>query len=329
MRCRLPSVSALTLLVLTALPAPSRADQSTPYNGSFGLTLTSVKPLPKGGDQIKGVIAGEATFLGPFTGTVEYHVFPDGSFVGTATKLAADGDQLRERLAGTLTATGSVGAFVVTGGTRRFKDASGSGTFVSTWTSATTAAVTFAGSASYHPQPLPFHVSGNGVFNPANIGTPKGGNAGLVLGDGSGLAPYTASGTDFVLGQSNLGASGLGSNDHVGAAQSSTKGTLANGMITWPVVVGPNPDPPKKGDKRVHVTHTLLGDIHFSYAGEFILNPATGVITGLANFVVTGGTRLFENADGSVFVKVVSTGSEPSGGVDFHYEFDGLITVDE
>ena len=151
MRCSPPSLSALTLLVLTALPAPSRADQDTPYNGSFGLTLTSVKPLPKGGDRIKGVLAGEATFLGPFTGTVEYHVFPDGSFVGTATKVAADGDQLTERLAGTLTATGSVGAFVVTGGTRRFKHASGSGTFVSTWTSTTTAVVTFAGSASYRP----------------------------------------------------------------------------------------------------------------------------------------------------------------------------------
>ena len=46
-------------------------------------------------------------------------------------------------------------------------------------------------------------MSGHGVFNPANIGTPKGGNAGLVLGDGSGLAPDTGSGTDLTEVDSN------------------------------------------------------------------------------------------------------------------------------
>ena len=28
--------------------------------------------------------------------------------------------------------------------------------------------------------PVSFHMSGDGVFNPANIGTPRGGNAGVV-----------------------------------------------------------------------------------------------------------------------------------------------------
>ena len=178
-------------------------------------------------------------------------------------------------------------------------------------------------------EPVWFHVSGNGVFNPANIGTPKGGNAGVVLGDGSGYAPYTASGDDFILGQVDLGALGLGLNTHVGAAQSHTQGTLAAGLVTWPAEVAQNPMPPKTGDKRVHVTHTLFGDIHFKYTGRFVLNLATGQLVGLADFVVSGGTGLFEEASGDVSVVVTATGPNPSGGVNFHYEFDGFISLDE
>ncbi len=230
-----------------------------------------------------------------------------------------------------MTATGSVGSFRLTGGTGHFNDARGGGVFLSTWTGTTTADVTFEGSASANapppksPGPLRFHMSGNGVFNPANIGTKRGGNAGLVLGDGSGLAPYTASGKDFVLGAIDLGTLGIGANEHVGAAQSFTQGTLGNGVITWPTEVGPNPDLPGHGDNRVHITHTLLGDIYFTYTGEFILNLATDVIVGEAPFVVTGGTGLFENTGGTVYVIVVATGPNPSGGVNFHYEFEGSV----
>jgi hypothetical protein len=176
-------------------------------------------------------------------------------------------------------------------------------------------------------EPLSFHVSGDGVFNPANIGTSKGGNAGLVLGDGSGLAPYKASGTDFVLGGVDLGAIGRGSNVHRGAAQSFTEGTLGDGIITWPVVTGPNPF--LKDKPRIHVMRTDFGDIHFTYAGRFILDLGTGVIIGQAPFKVVGGTGLFEDARGVVLVQVNSTGADPAGGVDFHYEFDGLVILDD
>jgi hypothetical protein len=178
-------------------------------------------------------------------------------------------------------------------------------------------------------EPLLFHLSGNGVFDPANIGTPKGGTAGIVIGDGSGLAPYTGSGQDFVLGCVDLGAHGLGVNTHVGAVQSYTQGTLAAGLVTWPAEVARNPMPPKTGDKRVHVTHTLIGDIHFKYSGHFVLNPATGAIGAQPTFVVVGGTGLFEGASGDIHVVVVVTGPNPAGGVAFHYEFDGFITLDE
>src|SRR5262249_47700433 len=160
----------------------------------------------------------------------------------------------------------------------------------------------FTGSASYDTsagrdpflKPLSFHVSGNGVFDPANIGTPEGGNAGLMIGDGSGLAPYTASGTDFVLDGFDLRKLGLGRYDHVGAAQSTTEGTLGTGVTTWPAMVARNPKPPKGSDPRVHVTHTDLGDLCSTYTGRFALDLTTGVIQGQAGFVVTGGTGLFE-----------------------------------
>jgi hypothetical protein len=173
-------------------------------------------------------------------------------------------------------------------------------------------------------QPVLFHVSGDGVFNPANIGTPRGGSAGVVLGDGSGLAAYTASGTDFVLGDVDYGALGHGSNTHLGAAQSTTTGTVNGGIIKWPVSVAPNPF--VGGSPSIHVTRTELGDIYFSYNGRFLLDPATGVITGEANFRVVGGTGTFEKASGLVAVTATSTGP-PSPGVPFHYEFDGFVNL--
>jgi hypothetical protein len=173
--------------------------------------------------------------------------------------------------------------------------------------------------------PVAFRVSGDGVFNPANIGTPKGGNAGVVLGDGSGLSAYIASGEDFVLGNVDLGAVGLCFNNHLGANQSRTTGTLHNGIITWPLRVAPNPY--VDGSPEIHVTQTLLGDIYFQYPGSYTLDPATGAITGDGNFVVVGGTGLFEKVSGLVLVHVNATGANPSGGVKFHYEFDGFISL--
>jgi hypothetical protein len=173
--------------------------------------------------------------------------------------------------------------------------------------------------------PLAFHVSGDGVFYPANIGTPKGGNAGVVLGDGSGLSAYIACGEDFVLGDVDLGALGLGLNEHLGANQSRTAGTLHNGVITWPLRVAPNPFIPDSPD--IHVMTTLFGDVYFQYPGSYTLDPSTGAITGDGNFVVRGGTGHFAKASGLVRVHVVATGLNSSGGVNFHYEFDGFISL--
>jgi hypothetical protein len=79
-------------------------------------------------------------------------------------------------------------------------------------------------------QPLSFPVGGDGAFQP--VGEPGGGNANTVLVDGSGLAPYTASGKDFVPGGFDLAEFGLGHNEHVGAAQSPTEGMPGAGDST-------------------------------------------------------------------------------------------------
>lgn len=137
-------------LVLTALPAPSRAYHGRPYGGVFGLVITAIEPQESGDVVIRGVFpVGRANFLGSFAGEVEYLVHPDGTFEGTATKVAANGDLLHEELAGLLTPTGSLGTFELTGGTGRFANVVGGGTFASRWMGPTTAVVEFLGVASY------------------------------------------------------------------------------------------------------------------------------------------------------------------------------------
>ena len=125
-----------------------------------------------------------------------------------------------------------------------------------------------------------------------------------------------ASGTDFVRGDVDYGAMGEGDNEHTGAAQSTTTGTLNSGIIKWPA-----------SSAETHVCQTELGDIYLSYDGRFLLDTATGDITGKANFHVVGGTGVFEKASGLVLVNVAVTGLNPSGGVTFHYEFDGLVSL--
>jgi hypothetical protein len=114
MRRTVPTLCACALLILAAPAAPARADDPRPYAGTFNLVLTQVIPQPDGDILIQGLLQdGQATILGPFHGDVQYLVHPDGSFEGTAEKVASNGDVLRESLAGSLTPLGSVGTFEV------------------------------------------------------------------------------------------------------------------------------------------------------------------------------------------------------------------------
>ena len=151
MRLARHALYAAALLVLASPPATCRADQPRPFGGPFRFVIAEVEPLGDGDVLIRGLLLdGHAQSLGRFAGAVEYLVHPDGSFEGTAIKVASNGDELREVLAGSLTGTGSLGTFAVTGGTGRFARAAGGGTFASAWTSPMTADVHFRGSIRFN-----------------------------------------------------------------------------------------------------------------------------------------------------------------------------------
>jgi hypothetical protein len=181
--------------------------------------------------------------------------------------------------------------------------------------------VVFAGpSQAETPQSL--HCSGIGLFSPTNIGTAKGGNAGIVIGDGTGSSEYTAGGNAFTVDGIAVGS---GVESHVGEAVSRTTGILkkGQGIVRWPVKSGAN-----------HVLSSGDGDIYFKYTGGFTLEPATGIFTGDALFIVVGGTHRFADAKGIVWVDVEVPFALPelpppgvSPDIPFVYDFNGFIVL--
>ncbi len=149
--------SRIFLLALASLAIPSStslADHPATFKGRFDFTTIDVQPVSATELLVRGFLAGNETLLGRFTGEVEYLVdLNTGMFAGTLTKRAANGDLLDQTLLGsfTKTGTGSVGEFTVIGGTGRFQNATGGGTFEGVWTnpSLTTAHITFDGELSF------------------------------------------------------------------------------------------------------------------------------------------------------------------------------------
>jgi hypothetical protein len=126
-------VASFVVLVAVAVPKAAEA-QTVPirlgYEGTFTPpTVVSLQPLVVfTTDQL----AGEGSHLGRFTAQYPHEVnFDAGTFSGTATFTAANGDLLWMQLGGTgfpISATTFAVNFVgtITGGTGRFEGASGS-----------------------------------------------------------------------------------------------------------------------------------------------------------------------------------------------------------
>ena len=179
-------------------------------------------------------------------------------------------------------------------------------------------------------EPLSFHCSGMGVFSPTNIGTARGGNAGIILGDGSGVSRYVAAGDVFTIDGEPVG--GTGENAHEGEVLSRTTGILRKGRgeVRWPAESGAN-----------HVLSSSEGEIEFKYAGGFVLDLeafAAGEpsFSGEALFVIVGGTGRFADARGIVWVDVqvpfALPGLPPAGAaldIPFEYDFNGFIILAE
>jgi len=163
-------------------------------------------------------------------------------------------------------------------------------------------------------------ATGSGLFSPANIGVTGEDGADVVLGDGSGLSAYQAFGWDFELGGIQFGP-----NLHLGANQTYSTGIpQADGTLRWPVEIAKNPY--VQGKPRKHVMVTLLGEIHFKYDANFSyyeLDPVAGIVRGIGDFEVVGGTGLFKKAKGQVDVVVTSYLAEDTtaDGVYFDYDF--------
>lgn len=169
-----------------------------------------------------------------------------------------------------------------------------------------------------------FHCSGAGVFSPTNVGTSQGGNAGIIVGDGSGISQYLGEGTDFTIGGQSVGS---GWNGHKGTVVSRTTGILrrSDNTVHWPARSG-----------KHHVLSSEQGELHFKYVGAFHFALSTGALTGDALFIVVGGTDRFEHARGIVRVHVAvpfpilelpPPGVSPA--LPFTYDFNGFVILDD
>jgi hypothetical protein len=123
----LRAAPALVALGVLGFALPAAADESLPFRGAADEVVTDVTPLGPGLLQLTVTVTGEATYLGRFTGTEEVVLdLADGTFSGTRVFVAANGDRLYADVEGAFTsATTAEGTLTFTGGTGRFRDASG------------------------------------------------------------------------------------------------------------------------------------------------------------------------------------------------------------
>jgi hypothetical protein len=172
-------------------------------------------------------------------------------------------------------------------------------------------------------------TTGEGTFDPANLGLgdPDQITFPFIIGDGSGEGIYDGTPT----GEYSL--DGLtGPDQHFGTAQSISPGVLSPVSTIWyPGMTGENPD---GSGRLIHIMATDRGEIWFKYTHFFELDFDAGLIVGLADFRVVGGTGLFEEATGSVFVRVESNLEDVTGLPDnpvapFTYDFKGYVTLCE
>lgn len=140
-------VMVLTAVVGLALPVS--ADNSVPFRGRADAVVTGVEPVP-GGLLLTVAATGEATHLGRFTREERVVLGANGTLVGRLVFTAANGDQLFADVAGGFVSpTTAVGTYTFTGGTGRFRNASGGADFVGETTDGVHLALTFEGTLGF------------------------------------------------------------------------------------------------------------------------------------------------------------------------------------
>src|SRR5262245_52893345 len=127
---------AVAVLILLGLGLRASAASAVPFKGRVDVVITGVVDLSPTSRQLTATGTGQATHLGRFTRTETLNLDPtNGTFTGTLTFTAANGDLLNADFTGQFTSpTGSSaeGTYEFKGGTGRFQNASGSATFKAT-----------------------------------------------------------------------------------------------------------------------------------------------------------------------------------------------------
>jgi len=153
---RVGSSLVVVILTLFGLAAPAAAADQVPFTATGSAVATGVTRLPGGLTQIDGNLAGTATYLGNFTGTVTRIQDNKGGFATTLVFVGANGKDSvfltasgrSERTRGSCVLT-STGAYIVTGGAGAFANATGSGTITTEFDEcAGTATGTYTGTIS-------------------------------------------------------------------------------------------------------------------------------------------------------------------------------------
>ena len=143
------SFALLALVAGAWSPSQLRADgdrPARPFRGSAEGMVTDV--IPPNGLIIE--YTGTATHLGRFTREERLFLNPDGSFSGTMVFTAADGDELWLDFEGAFTSpTTAEGTYTFTGGTGRFRDATGEATFEAFTPDGVHVEATFEGTIRY------------------------------------------------------------------------------------------------------------------------------------------------------------------------------------
>ena len=131
-------------LVMLGVLGHGAVKASVPFKGTLDVSITGA------GASITTAGSGNASHMGTVATAEELFINPDGSFTGTITFTAANGDQVACTLSGQfVSATAAAGEYVISGGTGRFSDASGGASFNVSMTSASTFRVNFHGDISY------------------------------------------------------------------------------------------------------------------------------------------------------------------------------------
>ncbi len=154
-------LAVLAAVLMTALPAAT-ADTTTPFKSNITAQASIAETPEPGVLTLTAFGAGYASHLGKVTlsttETLDFVTSPGGLVIrdGRMVMVAANGDELRwayEGIGSLPDAQGIselTGTFVITGGTGRFTDATGSGTFLGTGNTVTgVASVSYRGTIAY------------------------------------------------------------------------------------------------------------------------------------------------------------------------------------